>query len=211
MRLYVLLTQSACRLDIVEAAMQVIRGGADVVQVREKELPDREIASLARTLRKITADAGVRLIINDRPDIAALVGADGCHLGQDDLPISAARKVLRPGQIVGVSTHSMEQALEAVARGADYIGIGPVYPTETKGYERGIGRDTVARVAEAVRIPVVAIGGITLERVPGLVRGMPGDRFGIAVCSAILGADDIEAAAAAFRAAMDSCLGRVVL
>jgi len=204
MSLYVLMTQSACRLPILEAARMVIRGGADVLQLREKEIPDREMAALGRALRKMTGGAGVGLIVNDRPDIAALVGADGCHVGQDDLPPRAARKVLQPDQILGVSTHSLEQAQRAVTEGADYIGIGPVYPTTTKGYERGIGCRLVHQVAGAVGVPVVAIGGITAERVPELLAGGRVGRIGIAVCSAVLGADDIEAATAAFRAVLDA-------
>ena len=203
MRLYVLLTQAHCRLPILEAARQVIRGGADAVQLREKELNDREIMILGEELRRITADAGVGFIMNDRPDLARLTEADGVHLGQEDMPAAAARKVLAPDQVLGISTHSVAQAAQAVADGADYIGVGPLFPTATKGYAEGVGLDYVRQAATTVDVPLVAIGGITVDTATNVIAaGAPG-RIGIAVCSAILGADDIEAATAAFKDAVN--------
>lgn len=203
MRLYVLLSQGECRVPLLQAAAAVIRGGADVVQLREKELPDQEVVALARSLRRMSADAGVTLIMNDRADLARLTDADGVHLGQDDLPVSAARKTLAPGQIVGVSTHSVEQAQRAEADGADYIGVGPVFSTQTRGYVEGVGTDYVRQAAAAVSLPLIAIGGITLETAGEVIAaGAPG-RTGIAVCSAILGAEDIESATREFRRIVD--------
>jgi len=200
MRLYVLLTQSQCRLPLVEAAAAMIRGGADVVQLREKELSDRAIMALGKRLRSMTAEAGVGFIVNDRPDLARLVNADGVHLGQEDLPPAAARRVLAAGQLVGVSTHSVEQALKAAEEGADYIGVGPVFPD----YREGVGTAYVREAAEAVSLPLIAIGGITVEKVGEVLAAGAWGRTGIAVCSAILGAEDVEAATRAFRAAVDA-------
>ena len=197
-------------MPILEAAQQVIRGGADAVQLREKELPDREVLHLARELRRMTSAAGVRLIVNDRPDLARLAHADGVHLGQEDVPPVAARKVLSAEQIIGVSTHSIEQARKAVADGADYIGVGPMYATTTKGYAQGVGPEYLRAAAEAVDVPIIAIGGITLANIPELYSAVPSfarGRVGIAVCSAILSADDIESATAAFRQAIVGQLG----
>ena len=202
MRLYVLLTQAQCNIPLLDAARQVIRGGADVIQLREKDLPDSELLQLARKLRRITSEASVGFIINDRPDLARLAEADGVHLGQEDLPPAAARKVLARHQILGVSTHSLGQVQQALADGADYIGVGPVFPTATRGYAQGVGLEYVQAAAESVAIPMVAIGGITPEKVPEILAAGSAGIVGIAVCSAVLGADDIEAATAAFKAAL---------
>jgi thiamine-phosphate pyrophosphorylase len=201
-KLYVLLTQAHCRIPILDAAQAVIRGGADVVQLREKESSDRKTLQLAHELRRITGDAGVGMVVNDRPDIARLSEADGVHLGQDDLSPAAARKLLGAGQVIGISTHSVEQAQAAVADGAAYISVGPVFPSATRGYETGLGVELVQSVASSVTAPVVAVGGITLDHVPGILAAA-GDRPVIlAVCAAILMADDIEEAAAAFKRAI---------
>ena len=202
MRLYVLLTQAQCKTPLLDAARQVIRGGADVIQLREKDLPDSELLQLARKLRRITSEAGVGFIINDRPDLARLAEADGVHLGQEDLPPAAARKVLARHQILGVSTHSLGQVQQALADGADYIGVGPVFPTATRGYAQGVGLEYVRAAAESVAIPMVAIGGITPEKIPEILAAGAAGIVGIAACSAVLGADDIEAATAAFKAAL---------
>jgi thiamine-phosphate pyrophosphorylase len=200
--LYVLLTQAHCGIPILEAARQVIRGGADVVQLREKQASDRQLVKLARELRRITGNAGVGFMVNDRPDVARLSGADGVHLGQTDMPVAAARKALAAGQIVGVSTHSIADVKRAVADGADYIGVGPIFPTATKGYETGVGVKHLREAATAAQAPLVAIGGITAARVPEVLAAVPGRRVMVAVCSAVLASADIEAAAAAFKKAI---------
>lgn len=201
MRLYVLLTQEHCRIPIFDAAQQVIRGGADVVQLREKRMSDPQILDLGRRLRDMTAKAGVGFVINDRADLARLLDADGVHLGQTDLPPAAARRMLKPGQIIGLSTHSLDQARAALAAGVDYIGVGPVYPTATKGYAEGVGLEYI-RSAAAIPLPLVAIGGITLDRAPAVAAACPPGRCAIAVCSAILSSPDIESATAAFKSAL---------
>lgn len=198
-KLYVLLTQSHCRIPILDAAQAVVSGGADAVQLREKESGDRKTLQLAHELRRITRNAGVGMIVNDRPDLARLCEADGVHLGQDDLPPAAARKLLAPGQVMGVSTHSIGQAQAAVADGAAYIGVGPVFPSATRGYETGLGIEFVQSVGAAVNVPIVAVGGITLENVPGILAAMGNRPVIFAICSAILMAEDIEEATAAFK------------
>jgi thiamine-phosphate pyrophosphorylase len=201
-QLYVLLTQAHCRVRILDAAQAVVRGGADVVQLREKESTDRKTLQLARQLRRITGDAGVGMIVNDRPDIARLSEADGVHLGQDDLPPAAARKLLDAGQVIGVSTHSIEQAEAAVGEGAAYIGVGPVFATATRGYETGLGVEYLQSVGSSVSAPMVAVGGITLDNVPRILAAMGNRPVLIGACSAILMAEDIEEATAAFKRAI---------
>ena len=144
-------------------------------------------------------NAGVGMIVNDRPDLARLSEADGVHLGQDDLPPAAARKLLTAGQVMGVSTHSIAQAQAAVADGAAYIGIGPIFPTATRGYETGLGIEFLQSVGLPVTVPIVAVGGITLENVPEILAAMGNRPVIFAICSAILMAEDIEEATAAFK------------
>jgi thiamine-phosphate pyrophosphorylase len=202
----VLLTAALSRVPLLEAARLALRGGADIIQLREKEAKDREILSLARDLREMTHDAGALFIVNDRPDIARLAGADGVHLGQTDLPPAAARAILGPDGIIGVSTHSVEQARQAVADGADYIGVGPMFPTATKGYSEGVGPSYIREAASVAGLPLVAIGGITPERVPEILRMAPERHVIIAVSSAILQAPDIEAAAGCFKTVIMNAL-----
>jgi len=196
-RLYVLLTTDLCKADPLVTAHAALTGGADCIQLREKTLGDRPLLALARRLREITARAGALLVINDRPDIALLADADGVHVGQDDLPVGAARAVIGGDRLVGLSTHSVDQARRAAEAGADYIGIGPMFATTTKdaGCVRGPG--LLADVLAAVALPHVAIGGITAANAPALAAA--GGRC-IAVCSAVIGADDPRTAAASIKA-----------
>jgi thiamine-phosphate pyrophosphorylase len=199
-RLYALLTQSHCRRPWRETAQALLSGGADVIQLREKALPDRELLARARVLRELTARAGALLIINDRPDVALLSGADGVHLGQDDLPPADVRKMLGPGPIIGWSAHSAEQAEKAAELSADYIGVGPVAPTATKGYTEGKGAGLVRQVCARVRLPAVAIGGITPDNAASVIMA---GATAVAVCSALCGAEDPEAAARELRAIVE--------
>ncbi len=203
MRLYVLLSPAHCKRPILDAARAVVDGGADVVQLRCKETADREIVRISRDLRKMTENAGVAFIMNDRPDLAKLVNADGVHLGQEDIPPAGARKILRRAQVVGVSTHTIEQARQAVTGGADYIGVGPIYPTQTRGYEKGVGVEHLKAVAAEVQLPLVAIGGITLNNLYAVLSAAPKGRVTIAVCAAILGAEDIQGATESFKRAIE--------
>jgi thiamine-phosphate pyrophosphorylase len=210
-RLYVLLTGALCRRDPVETARAALAGGADCIQLREKACPpagpggghwlgDRDLLNLARRLRELTTEAGALLIVNDRPDIAALAGADGVHLGQDDLPIAPARRLLPGRALIGRSTHSLEQARRAEAEGADYIGVGPMFSTATKDAGAAVGPGLLKEVAAAVSVPLVAIGGINLKNVSELLAA--GCRR-VAVCSAVIASDDPAAAAAELRSALE--------
>jgi thiamine-phosphate pyrophosphorylase len=165
-RLYTIAdTLSRPELAFVELAEKICAGGARVLQLRVKELPAREFLIIAREVRAICQRTGCLLIINDRTDIALAVNADGVHVGQEDLPLEAARKVLGPSKLIGVSTHNPAQAVAAERGGADYIGFGPVFGTNTKatGYSvRGL--DQLREIRALVRLPVVAIGGVTTDR-----------------------------------------------
>ena len=181
-------------LEVMEAA---IVGGADIVQLRAKDAPKEEVLAKARALRELTLRHGVPFIVNDYPEIAHAAGADGVHIGQEDLSVAEARALLGPNAIVGVSTHSIEQARAAERSGADYIGVGPVYPTGTKPGRQAVTLSYVREVAVEIRIPWVAIGGIDLQNVDGvLAAGAPS----ICAVSAIVGSTDPETAARAFRA-----------
>lgn len=195
-RLYVLLTESLCSKPWLEVAQAVLDGGADCIQLREKQLDGAELLSRAQQLVELCHRRGVLCIINDRPDIAMLSRADGVHVGQEDLPAREARKLLGPEKIVGVSTHSIEQARQAVLDGADYIGAGPVFRSSSKPRDILPGLDYARQVAGEIHIPAVAIAGITLENVDEVMAS--GIRA-VAVSSAVIGADDPQAAARAFK------------
>jgi len=184
---------------IVEAA---IAGGVDAVQLREKGASARDRYELGLRLREHTADAGIDLIVNDRADIAAAIGADGVHVGGSDLPVDAAREVVGPDAVVGRSASTVAEAEAAADAGADYLGVGAVYATSSKDVpdgEAGIGTDRVAAIADAVEIPVVGIGGIDAERAGDVAAA---GAAGVAVISAITAADDPEAATRALREAV---------
>ena len=199
-RLYVLVTTKLCRgRDPEEVARLAISGGADMIQLREKEMPDREFLALARKLRELCGNAGALFIVNDRPHVAQLVDADGVHVGQDDLPSTETRKLIGPEKIVGVSTHSPEQAASAIRSGASYIGVGPVNATPTKPSADPVGLGYVEYASQNVEIPFFAIGGVARATAAGILRA--GARR-LAVCSAIISADDPAAAAAEIKQAI---------
>lgn len=150
----------------LEMAENACKAGARVIQYRDKQASRGELLRIARRIRTLTAASNTLFIVNDFIDIALLAGADGVHLGQDDIPISEAREITPPDFVIGISTHSLEQALEAEKQGADYIGSGPVFATPTKEDYIPIGPETVKQVLQSVRIPVVTIGGLNLENLP---------------------------------------------
>ncbi len=195
-RLYVLVTESICKRPWFESAEQAILGGADCLQLREKNLDGAELLDRARKFVELCRKHRVLSIINDRPDIALLSGADGVHVGQDDLPAREVRKLLGRDKIVGVSTHEIEQARQAVLDGADYIGVGPVFRSETKPRDFLPGLVFARQVASEIRLPAVAIAGITLQNVDDvLATGIKA----VAVTAAVVGCDDIAAAARALK------------
>jgi thiamine-phosphate pyrophosphorylase len=151
------LSAGRSNLEVLEA---VIRGGAKIIQLREKEYSKRNLYRLALKFREITSKTEVLLIINDHLDIALAVEADGVHLGQDDLPLGAARK-LAPEMLIGISSHTLEEALQAEQDGADYINIGPIFPTKTKkGVEFFLGPDAITDIIRRVKLPFTVMGGI---------------------------------------------------
>lgn len=181
---------------LVDLARAVVRGGADVVQLRHKTLPRGELLRLAERLRAITHDAGVLLVVNDHADIAVASGADGVHLGPDDLSLGSARKVVGPSMLVGASASTPAGALAAVAAGADYVGCGPAFPTSVKKEKAVIGPAGVRAVASAVEVPVFAIGGIDEHNLAQLTAiGLSR----VCVISAVAQADDPEAATRRLR------------
>jgi len=184
-------------LDVVRAA---IRGGATVVQLREKEASTREMIELGQALHQITRAAGVPLIVNDRVDVALAIDAEGVHVGQDDMPAHLARRLIGSERILGVSAGTVEEARQAERDGADYLGVGDVYGTPTKP-DAGvpIGVAGLAEIARAVSVPVVGIGGITAENAAAVIQA---GAAGVAVISAVMGAADPEAAARRLREAM---------
>jgi len=151
--------------DPVELARMMLAAGARILQLRLKDTPARDFAASARAIAPLCRKAGAIFIVNDRADIAILTGADGVHLGQEDLPLAAARRLMGARKLIGISTHSVRQAREAAAGGADYIGFGPMYPGGLKHTREGQGLRNLRAVRGAVKIPIVAIGGITEGRV----------------------------------------------
>ena len=184
--------------SLESVAELALRGGATCLQLREKHLAPDAMAALAKRVRAISAKYGAPFFVNDDLEAAIASGADGVHVGQSDAPASTARARLGAGKLLGVSAQTVEQALAAEAAGADCIGVGAVFPTSTKSDADAVSPETLRAICSAVSIPVVAIGGITLENLP-LLAGT--GIAGIAVVSAIFAAKDIESATRALRAA----------
>jgi len=170
----------------------LVAGGARIVQLRAKGLSDRRLLELAAEALAVTRGGNALLVVNDRPDVARILGADGVHLGQEDLAPHQVRALLAPGSIVGLSTHSLEQLARAEAEPVDYVAIGPVFPTRTKSDpDPVVGLEMVRRARARTRRPLVAIGGITLENCRSVVEA---GADGVAVISALLGQADLSAA-----------------
>jgi thiamine-phosphate pyrophosphorylase len=194
--LYVILDRvAAAERDLVEILDAVIAGGARMVQLREKTWPSGQLLPLAQRLRARCREAGVTFVMNDRVDLALALEADGVHLGQDDLPPRLARPLLRPGMILGVSTHSVEQARRAQTDGADYVAVGAMFPTQTKPDFELVGPALVRAVRPELRVPLVGIGGVTPDNAGEVIRA---GADGVAVISAVCAAPDPGAASARF-------------
>lgn len=180
-----------------QAVNDAIKGGCTVVQLREKHATSREFYQLALSLKRITGYYGIPLIINDRLDIAAAVNAEGVHLGQKDLPADIARAVLGEEKIIGVSANNLQAAINAELDGADYIGVGAVFQTSTKTDIKPVTIDKLKEIRSAVKIPMVAIGGIKRSNISQLNgTGING----VAVVSAVIGSKNITAAARELKA-----------
>ncbi len=180
-------------LDVLDG---IIEGGALIVQLREKDLCEKDFFRLAEAFRKRTAEAGLMLIINDRVDVAIAVGADGVHLGQEDFPVWAARNIA-PDLLIGVSSHNLEEALRAQDEGADYVNIGPIFSTGTKQcVEQFLGPEAIAEIAPRLRIPFTVMGGIKEDN---LMQVLEAGARKVAVVTAVTQAPDIAQAVRAFR------------
>ena len=192
LRLYAVTDRSWVGIQtLLEQIESSLLGGTTLVQLREKDLSDCEFIQEAISVKRLCERFGVPLLINDNVNVALRSGADGVHLGQDDLPLQEARKMLGPNKIIGISTHTVEEAMEAEQGGADYVGVGSVFATQTKLDANVLSIDYIREICQAVTIPVVAIGGIKEENMDVLRNtGVAG----IAVVSAIFGQPDIEIA-----------------
>ncbi|MCL0068619.1 thiamine phosphate synthase [Thermodesulfovibrionales bacterium] len=172
--------------DDLKIISTILGSGIRWMQYREKGRAKKEIFYMALKLREITTKFGASLIVNDYADIALAANADGLHLGQDDLPLTEARKIMGE-KIIGISTHSIEEAIEAEAKGADYIGFGPVFHTTTKDAGKPKGVSMLREVRDSVKIPVIAIGGIKIDNVQSVFES--GRCSGVAISSGLLSGD----------------------
>jgi thiamine-phosphate pyrophosphorylase len=192
-RLYVLLSGAQCAAALDWTIAEAAAGGVQVVQLREKNLNDRALWERARQVRRWTRQAGVLFILNDRPDLARLVEADGVHLGQDDLPVQEARRILGPDALIGVSTHNLEQLRQAILDGASYVGVGPTFHSGTKDFSEFPGLAFVRQAMAETTLPAFVIGGVNLNTIEAAVSA--GARR-VAVSQAIAAADDPRLVAA---------------
>lgn len=191
--LYLCTDRGLMTTDTVEKSVRLaVAGGCGVVQLRENEISSAEFYRLAVNTKKITDEAGAALIINDRVDIALAADADGVHVGQSDLPAAVVRRLIGPDKLLGVSVATLEQAKQAAADGADYLGVGAMYATQTKTDADIVTMEELRRIRAAVDIPIVVIGGINKNTL-GNFKGMGID--GLAVVSAVVAQADITAAA----------------
>ncbi len=182
-----------CEEEFLRRVEEALKGGVSLLQLREKDKTTREYISLAEKVHAITKKYNVPLIIDDRVDVALCVGAEGVHLGQSDMPVDVARKILGDDFIIGATTKTVPQALEAAELGADYLGVGAIYPTTTKVKTVLTSTETLDAICKAVPIPVNAIGGLNKDNID-VLKGIP--IAGICVVSAIMKADNPEEATA---------------
>lgn len=165
-RLYVLVDGADSPKAFAAIVQQLVEAGVHAIQLRDKRLTDRELVDRALLLRQVTSGKDTIFIMNDRPDLAYLAGADGVHVGQDELNVRQVRKIVGPQVLVGVSTHSLKQAQQAVLDGADYLGMGPTFASSTKQFKQFPGLDLVRQISHEITLPAFAIGGITSDRLP---------------------------------------------
>jgi thiamine-phosphate pyrophosphorylase len=191
------------RPDLADFVSACIAGGVDVVQLRDKDLEARPLLARAAVVRDICQDAGVPFVLNDRPDLALAVGADGVHVGQDDAPVALARRILGPDAIIGLSTHGPADLEGAAAEDVTYVSAGPVEETPTKPGRAGTGLGYVSQASARSTVPVFVTGGVTAERIPTLVAA--GVRHFVVV-RALTHAPDASRAARALRDAIDRAL-----
>ena len=185
--LYLIITADGEEIAFSERVKQMFAAGVDLIQLRDKQADDRTLYRYSKIASDIARRMEKFFIVNDRADIAAASGASGVHLGQDELPLEAARRIVGPDQLIGISTHNIEQARQAVLDGADYIGCGPTFPSRTKSFNAFTGLNFLRQVADEISLPSYAIGGISSENAFDVMQtGI----HGVAVSSAILDASD---------------------
>ncbi|MDQ6418326.1 thiamine phosphate synthase [Paenibacillus sp. LHD-117] len=205
-RLYVITAESNHPgRSVIEVMEQTLIGGAGMLQLRNKTGTREQVLEQARALRVLTRRYGVPFIVNDYPDIAMEVGADGVHLGQEDMTVLEARALLGEDKIIGISTHCLEHALRAEEAGADYIGVGPVFPTDTKPGRKAVTTSYVREAASNIRIPFVAIGGITLGNADSVIEA---GATRLCAVSAVVSSPDPAATCRAFLRKLDEAEGR---
>ena len=193
-------------LSYEEQAEKACLGGADAVQLRDDELSDYQVLEIAARLKDICARHKAFFILNNRPDLALALDADGVHIGQDDIPLKFARQILGSMKIIGVSVSSLGEALKAEKEGASYIGFGPVFDTPIKSGKKALGLDAMTLIKKRVKIPLIAIGGIDLENVSQVIDS---GADGISVIRAVCGAKDITKAAKDLRAKIDEARNEI--
>lgn len=198
-RLYVLVDGADSESEFIDRITQLVEAEVEAIQLRDKRLSDRVLHARATKLRQVTVNSSTLFLVNDRVDIAVATGADGVHLGQDDLPPETVRRLLPSGMLLGISTHSIEQARRAVEARADYLGAGPTFPSRTKSFERFPGPAFLRQIAAEIKVPTFAIGGISLDNLStvqqaGISR--------VAVSSSIWQAASVREAVIAFRRAL---------
>ncbi len=206
-RLYVVLTESLCRNEWFATAEAALRGGVDCLQLREKDLKDHELLARAKRLSDLCRNHGALFIVNDRPDIAAASGADGVHLGQEDLPVAAVRRLVSPAALVGVSTHTVEQVTAVAAQVPDYIAVGPMFATTTKPQNHIAGPGTLAAAREHTSLPLVAIGGIDEHNAESVLAAA---HCCLCVCTTAIAQPDVAAACSRLRAVIDRTIDRTM-
>lgn len=192
-KLYLITDRKVTKMPLTDAVRLALKGGVRAVQLREKDLPVRNLLAIAQELRRITRESNAKLFINDRVDVAVAVEADGVQLGHQSMPPEAVRRVVGKKMLIGVSTHSLAEAVNAAEAGADLITLGPIFVTPSKmKYGEPLGVEAIGIVKKHIRIPVFGLGGI---RNTDIAQVMQAEADGIAMISAIFTADDIQSAA----------------
>lgn len=198
-RLYVLLTEAYCKRPVLEVAQAVLAGGADCLQLREKGKSDAELLELAGQIARLCHEAGALFIMNDRPDLAVLAGADGVHLGQDDLSVGQARRVMAAHMVAGKSTHNQVEFQNAAQECPDYLAVGSIFGSPTKPQVACVGPEFIRQARSVWQGPLIAIGGVTADNARQAIQV---GASGVAVCQAVIAQEDPRAAAAAIRAVL---------
>jgi len=200
-RLYLITDRHVAKKPLPEAVREALEGGVRAVQLREKDLPVRELLALAQEMRAVTGEFGAKLFINDRVDVAVDVGADGVHLGNQSMPVDAVRKIVGRSMMLGVSAHSVAEAKAAEQGGADFITLGPIFETPSKAsYGAPLGLEPLREAKRTVTIPLFALGGVKGRNIGHVLWA---GAYGVSVISAVLGAADIRKAARNTTAMID--------